>query len=170
MDLTSSASTAMPRPSKTSKVFEDVLWPRPSQFALWYRLQAGAEPQRESIKITPQTADFTPSIEQSVPPTPSESRKRFDAYPGRFRLRSVRRQGYQLTAVSIEGASVDDGVIHVRKKRRHTQSAGVGQRPVVSLAQSRLFSAGHARHIEQKAEGHYFLARHDSDLVSRWHR
>ncbi len=66
----------------------------------------------------------------------------------------------------VEGASVEDGVIHVRKRRHMVRFSGVAERPAVSL--NRGFSAPVTLSVEQKADDQFFLARHDSDAFSRW--
>jgi aminopeptidase N len=145
------------------KVFEDVSGRDLSQFALWYH-QAGTPNLSVSSSYNPATADFTLNIEQSVPPTPSESRKRLMHIPVAFGL--VGPDGNDIVYGSVEGASVEDGVIHVKKRRHTIRFSGVAERPVVSL--NRGFSAPITLAIEQTPDAHYFLARHDSDLVSRW--
>ena len=145
------------------KVFEDVSGRDLSQFALWYH-QAGTPNLSVSASHNPVTAEFTLEIEQSVPPTPSESRKRLMHIPIAFGL--VGPNGKDIAYSSVEGALVEDGVIHVKKRRHAIRFLGVPERPAVSL--NRGFSAPVTLAIEQRPEGRYFLARHDSDLVSRW--
>ncbi len=145
------------------KVFEDVSGRDLSQFALWYH-QAGTPNLSVTSSHNPATAEFTLDIEQSVPPTPSESRKRLMHIPVAFGL--VGPDGADVAYSDVEGALVDDGVIHVRKRRHAVRFSGVSKRPTVSL--NRGFSAPITLAIEQRSEGHYFLARHDSDLFSRW--
>ena len=145
------------------KVFEDVSGRDLSQFALWYH-QAGTPNLSVTSSHNPATAEFTLEIEQSVPPTPSESRKRLMHIPVVFGL--VGPDGEDIAYESVEGATVDNGVIHLRKRRHTVRFSGVKARPAVSL--NRGFSAPVTLAIEQKPEGHHFLARHDSDLFSRW--
>ncbi len=145
------------------KVFEDVSGRDLSQFALWYH-QAGTPNLSVSSFHDPASAEFVLEIEQSVPPTPSESRKRLMHIPVAFGL--VGPDGTDIAYGDVEGASVEDGVIHVKKRRHTIRFSGVPQHPAVSL--NRGFSAPITLAIEQKPERHYFLARHDSDLVSRW--
>ncbi|MCV3240046.1 aminopeptidase N [Mesorhizobium sp. ZC-5] len=145
------------------KVFEDVSGRDLSQFALWYH-QAGTPNLSVTSSHNPTTAEFTLEIEQSVPPTPSESRKRLMHIPVVFGL--VGSDGEDIAYESVEGATVDNGVIHLRKRRHTVRFSGVKARPAVSL--NRGFSAPVTLAIEQKPEGHHFLARYDSDLFSRW--
>jgi aminopeptidase N len=144
-------------------VFEDVSGKELSQFALWYH-QAGTPNLSVTASHDPATAEFTLDIEQSVPPTPSESRKRLMHIPLAFGL--VGPDGRDLAYDSVDGAAVENGVLHVRKRKHSIRFAGVPQRPVVSL--NRGFSAPITLTQEQRREDQIFLARNDSDAFSRW--
>jgi aminopeptidase N len=145
------------------KVFEDVSGRDLSQFALWYH-QAGTPNLTVTTAHNPAFAEFTLEIEQSVPPTPSESRKRLMHIPLAFGL--VGPDGKDLPHAGAEGASVENGVIHIRKRRHVVRFSGVSERPAVSL--NRGFSAPITLSVEQRPEDQFFLARHDSDAFSRW--
>ena len=145
------------------KVFEDVSGQDLSQFALWYH-QAGTPNLSVTSSHDPAAARFTLDIEQSVPPTPSESRKRLMHIPVAFGL--VGTDGNDIAYADVDGALVEDGVIHVKRRRHTIRFSGVPKAPAVSL--NRGFSAPITLALEQKPESHYFLARHDSDLISRW--
>jgi aminopeptidase N len=145
------------------KVFEHVSGRDLSQFALWYH-QAGTPNLAVTTSHNPASAEFTLEIEQSVPPTPSESRKRLMHIPLAFGL--VGPDGKDLAYGSAEGASVENGVVHIRKRRHVVKFSGVSERPAVSL--NRGFSAPITLSVEQRAEDQFFLARHDSDAFSRW--
>ncbi|MDB5924868.1 MAG: aminopeptidase, partial [Betaproteobacteria bacterium] len=145
------------------KVFEDASGRDLSQFALWYH-QAGTPNLTVSSTHNPAAQEFTLEIEQSVPPTPSESRKRLMHIPLAFGL--IGAGGNPVEYSGVEGASVEDGVIHVRKRRHMVRFSGVAERPAVSL--NRGFSAPVTLSVEQKADDQFFLARHDSDAFSRW--
>ena len=145
------------------KVFEDVSGRDLAQFALWYH-QAGTPNLTVSSTHNAAAREFTLEIEQSVPPTPSESRKRLMHIPLAFGL--VGADGKPVTWDAVEGATVDDGVIHVRKRRHTVRFSGVSERPSVSL--NRGFSAPITLSVQQKAEDQFFLAAHDSDAFSRW--
>jgi len=145
------------------KVFEDASGRDLSQFALWYH-QAGTPNLTVSSTHNPASHEFTLEIEQSVPPTPSESRKRLMHIPLAFGL--IGAGGKPVEYSGVEGASVEDGVIHVRKRRHMVRFSGVAERPAVSL--NRGFSAPVTLSVEQKADDQFFLARHDSDAFSRW--
>ncbi|MER8462221.1 aminopeptidase N [Mesorhizobium sp. M1396] len=145
------------------KVFEDASGRDLSQFALWYH-QAGTPNLTISSTYNPAAREFTLEIEQSVPPTPSESRKRLMHIPLAFGL--IGAGGKAVEYSGVEGASVEEGVIHVRKRRHMVRFSGVAERPAVSL--NRGFSAPVTLSVEQKADDQFFLARHDSDAFSRW--
>ncbi|MER9522934.1 aminopeptidase N [Mesorhizobium sp. M0292] len=145
------------------KVFEDVSGRDLSQFALWYH-QAGTPNLTVSSTHNPATREFTLEIEQSVPPTPSESRKRLMHIPLAFGL--VGAGGEPVAYGGVEGAAVEDGVIHIRKRRHMVRFSGVAERPAVSL--NRGFSAPITLSVEQKADDQFFLAGHDSDAFARW--
>jgi aminopeptidase N len=145
------------------KVFEDVSGRDLAQFALWYH-QAGTPNLTVSYTHNAAAREFTLEIEQSVPPTPSESRKRLMHIPLAFGL--VGADGKPVAWDAVEGATVDDGVIHIRKRRHTVRFSGVSQRPSVSL--NRGFSAPITLSVQQKSDDQFFLAAHDSDAFSRW--
>lgn len=145
------------------KVFEDASGRDLSQFALWYH-QAGTPNLTVSSTHNPATREFTLEIEQSVPPTPSESRKRLMHIPLAFGL--VGAGGEPVAYGGVEGAAVEDGVIHIRKRRHMVRFSGVDERPAVSL--NRGFSAPITLSVEQKTDDQFFLAGHDSDAFARW--
>ncbi len=145
------------------QVFEDASGRDLSQFALWYH-QAGTPNLAITTSHDAAAGEFTVEIEQSVPPTPSESRKRLMHIPLGFGL--VGPDGKDFEAESVEGALVEDGIIHVRKRRHVVKFSGVAERPVLSL--NRGFSAPITLSVEQRREDQMFLARHDSDPFSRW--
>jgi aminopeptidase N len=145
------------------KVFEEVSGQDLSQFALWYH-QAGTPNVTVSGSHNAASGEFTLEIEQSVPPTPSESRKRLMHIPLAFGF--VGPDGKDMAYADVEGADVADGVIHLRKRRHVVKFSGIAERPSVSL--NRGFSAPITLSVAQSAEDQAFLARHDSDAFSRW--
>lgn len=145
------------------KAFEDASGKDLSQFALWYH-QAGTPNLSVSTAHDAERGEFRIEIEQSVPPTPSESRKRLMHIPLAFGL--VGPDGNDMQPEGVEGATVEGGVIHLKKRRHVVRFQGVKERPAVSL--NRGFSAPITLSAEQKPEDLLFLARKDSDLVARW--
>ena len=145
------------------KVFEDVSGRDLSQFALWYH-QAGTPNVTVNASHDATAATLTLEIEQSVPATPGETRKRLMHIPLAFGL--VGADGHDLTASHVEGATVENGVIHVRKRRHTVQFHGIAERTAISL--NRGFSAPVTVSFAQSAQERTFLARHDGDLFARW--
>ena len=122
------------------KVFEDVSGRDLSQFALWYH-QAGTPNLTVTTAHDPAKQQFVLEIEQSVPPTPSESRKRLMHIPLAFGL------------VGPDGADISPwhGRGRGRRERRHPHSQAPPCRAVFrhsrasgSVAQPRVLGAGDA--------------------------
>ncbi len=143
------------------KAFEDASGRDLSQFGLWYN-QSGTP--NLTIKASHEAGTLTLDIEQSVPPTPSESRKRAMHIPLAFGL--IGSDGKETGFTAAEGATVENGVIHIRKRSHKLRFHGVPERPVLSL--NRGFSAPVTLAIEQRPEDLAFLAGHDSDPFARW--
>ena len=145
------------------KVFEDVSGRDLSQFSLWYH-QAGTPNLTITAAYRAEAAELVLEIEQSVPPTPSESRKRLMHIPLAFGL--IGKDGKDIDYGHVDGASVENGVIHVRKRRHTVRFSDVRERPALSL--NRGFSAPITLSIEQTQDERTFLAGNDSDAFSRW--
>jgi aminopeptidase N len=118
------------------KVFEDVSGRDLSQFALWYH-QAGTPNLSVSASHDPAAGELVVEIEQSVPPTPSESRKRLMHIPLAFGL--VGPDGNDMAYSGVEGATVEDGVIHLKQTPPRGALLRHRRRPALSL--NRGFSA-----------------------------
>jgi aminopeptidase N len=145
------------------KVFEDASQRDLSQFSLWYH-QAGTPNVTVSTSYDQAAKSFSVEVEQSQPPTPGQSRKRVMQMPLAFGL--VGTDGTDAAYRSVEGATVENGVIQLRKRRHVVKFAGVEQRPVLSI--NRGFSAPVTLSIQMKAQDRLFLALHDSDTYGRW--
>jgi len=145
------------------KCFEEASGRDLAQFSLWYH-QAGTPNVAVSWSYDAARREAVLEIEQSSPPTPSESRKRLLHIPLAFGL--VGPDGGDLKWSSVEGATVEDGVIHLKKRRHVVRFRGIAERPALSL--NRGFSAPVTLSVEQKPGELAFLARHDSDLFCRW--
>ncbi|MBI1620733.1 aminopeptidase N [Aquamicrobium zhengzhouense] len=145
------------------KVFEEVSGTDLSQFSLWYH-QAGTPNVAISASYDPAKQTFTLDIEQSVPPTPSETRKRPMHIPLAFGL--IGPDGGDIKPSATDGATVANGVIHIKKRKHTVHFHGIASRPVLSI--NRGFSAPVTIAMEQSAEDLLFLARKDSDLFGRW--
>ena len=143
--------------------FEEVSAKDLSQFALWYH-QAGTPTLMVTAEWNKAAKTFTLDFEQTMKPTPGENRKKLMHIPVEFGL--IGLDGKPVEATSIEGSGVSGSVIHIRKKRQRIVFNGISERPVPSLLRG--FSAPVTLAFEQKPEDRLFLARHDSDLFSRW--
>jgi len=145
------------------KVFEDVSGMDLTQFSLWYH-QAGTPNVAISASYDPDAAVYVIEAEQSVPPTPSESRKRLMHIPLRFGL--IGKDGHDLAYAGAEGGQVADGTLHLKKRKHAFRFTGIPERPRLSI--NREFSAPVTMAVEQDDRELMFLARHDSDQFSRW--
>jgi len=145
------------------KVFEDASGRDLSQFALWYH-QAGTPNITVSTSHDAAKAEFVVEIEQSVPATPGQARKRTMHIPLAFGL--VGSDGADIPHGPADGATVENGVIHVTKRRHIVRFPGIAKAPVLSL--NRGFSAPVTLSFEQRTDNLLFLARHDSDPFNRW--
>jgi aminopeptidase N len=145
------------------KVFEDASGRDLSQFSLWYH-QAGTPNVAVSASHDARKREFVVEIEQSVPATPGQARKRMMHIPLAFGF--VGRDGKDISHGTADGALVENGVIHLTKRRHVVRFTGVAERPVMSL--NRGFSAPITLAVQQRAEDLLFLARHDSDPFNRW--
>ncbi len=145
------------------KAFEDASGQDLSQFFLWYQ-QAGTPNVTAKATYSAADKELILEIEQSVPPTPGESRKRIMHIPLAFGL--VGPDGEDMGWDHVEGATVRDGVIHLRKRKHRLRFQGIAKRPRLSL--NRGFSAPVTLSVEEKRADRLFLARHDGDPYGRW--
>ncbi|QDZ01142.1 aminopeptidase N [Nitratireductor mangrovi] len=145
------------------KVFEDAAGRDLSQFFLWYQ-QAGTPNVTAKARYDEGARVLAIDIEQSIPPTPGESRKKVMHIPLAFGL--VGPDGSDMDWKAVDGASVENGVIHLRKRKHALRFSGVSERPRLSL--NRGFSAPVTLSVEENRADRIFLARHDGDLFCRW--
>jgi aminopeptidase N len=142
---------------------EDVSGHDLSQLAQWYH-QSGTPNLTVSSAWDRSAKTLTLEIEQSCKPTPGESRKRLLHIPVAYALLSA--SGKVLEPKSVEGATIDSGVIHLRKKNHRIVFKGLKERPIPSLLRG--FSAPVTVAFQQKQEDLLFIARNETDLFSRW--
>ena len=137
------------------QVFEDVSGRDLSQFALWYHQAGTPNLTRRRPHTMPANANFTIEIEQSVPPTPSESRKRLMHIPLAFGLvgadgKDMRLRQRRGRRPSRTASSTSASASHVVTFSRRRRAAG-------AVAQPRLLGAGHA--VGRAAGGRPVLPR-----------
>ncbi|MCX8280609.1 aminopeptidase N [Phyllobacterium sp. 0TCS1.6C] len=145
------------------KVFEDVSGEDLGQFALWYD-QAGTPNLAVTYDYDAASKVFEIEIEQSQKPTPGQPSKKPMHIPVQFGLLGAK--GRELKPASVKGGTVKGDVIHLRKRKERFSFSGIGERPVPSLL--RQFSAPVTMTSELTRSDLVFLARHDTDEVTRW--
>jgi aminopeptidase N len=143
--------------------FEEVSGRDLGQLEQWYH-QAGTPNLTVSSAWDRSAKTFTLEFEQSCKATPGESRKKLLHIPVAFAL--FGSDGQQIEPKSVEGASIEGGLIHLRKKHHQVVFKGLKERPVPSLLRG--FSAPVTLSFQQKQEDQLFIARNESDLFSRW--
>ena len=132
------------------------------QFALWYS-QAGTPSVSVSTDWNEAAKTFKVTLEQSLAPTPGQSRKALMHIPLAYGL--ILPDGMEFEGQPQDG-DADDGVFHLTKRKQTFSFSDVPGRPVLSI--NRGFSAPVNIAMEQSAADLAHIARHDSDGVSRW--
>jgi aminopeptidase N len=99
-----------------------------------------------------------------VPPTPGQQTKQPMHIPLAMGL--LLEDGSEANVTSVAGGEFAGGVLHLTQRSQTFTFEGVASRPVLSL--NRSFSAPVNLHLDQSAEDIIHIARHDSDLFSRW--
>jgi aminopeptidase N len=110
------------------------------------------------------TKTFEVELEQVLPTVRFEGRKRLLHIPLSFGL--IGRNGHDMAYDSVDGGTVERGVIHLRKRHQTLRFSGVAAEPTLSI--NRGFSAPISLVSTRKQSEGIFLARNDSDLVNRW--
>ncbi|MBP1850875.1 aminopeptidase N [Rhizobium halophytocola] len=145
------------------KCFEDANSVDLAQFSLWYN-QAGTPQVTVSSAYDEKASTFTLSLEQVVAATPGQPTKEPMVIPLSFSLLSD--DGTVLTPSSVEGGKVAGDVLQLVERSQTFVFQGIASRPVLSL--NRGFSAPITLHYPQSKDDLAHIARHDSDLFSRW--
>ncbi len=145
------------------KCFEDACGRDLTQFFLWY-VQAGTPLVSVSTSYDTATATFTLSLEQTVAPTPGQNLKKPLHIPLSTAL--ILDNGQIATPAKVEGGEFRDGILHLTERSQSFTFSGISSRPVLSL--NRGFSAPINLHLEQSSDDLIQIARHETDLFSRW--
>ncbi|SOE17441.1 alanyl aminopeptidase [Hoeflea halophila] len=132
------------------------------QFALWYS-QAGTPSVSVSTDWNEAAKSFKVTLEQSLAPTPGQSRKALMHIPLAYGL--ILPDGSEFNG-QPQGGEAGNGVFHLTKRKQTFSFTDVPGRPVLSI--NRGFSAPVNIAMEQSADDLAHIARHDSDGVSRW--
>jgi len=134
-----------------------------SQFALWYH-QPGTPQVQVTTSYKAKTKTFEVELEQALPSVRFEGRKRLLHIPLSFGL--IGRNGHDMTYDGVDGAVVENEIIHLRKRHQTVRFSGVAAEPSLSI--NRGFSAPIGLISTQSQSERIFLARNDSDLFNRW--
>ncbi len=106
---------------------------------------------------------FKVTLEQSLAPTPGQSRKALMHIPLAYGL--ILPDGTEFEGQPT-GGEASDGVFHLTKRKQTFSFSNVPGRPVVSI--NRGFSAPVNIAMEQSPEDLAHISRHESDGVARW--
>jgi aminopeptidase N len=143
--------------------FEDASGRDLSQFSLWYH-QPGTPQVHVTTNYEATSKIFEVELEQILPTVRFDGRKRLLHIPLSFGL--VGRNGHGMAYDGVDGATVENDVIHLRKRHQTVRFSGVAAEPTLSI--NRGFSAPVSLVSTQKQAERVFLARSDSDLFNRW--
>jgi aminopeptidase N len=145
------------------RCFADVSGRDLSQFSRWYQ-QAGTPMVSVSATYDAAAQNFSLSLEQTIPATPGQAVKEAMHIPLSFAL--ILDNGAIAEPASVTGGEVTGDVLHLQERRQTFTFTGIASRPVLSL--NRSFSAPVNLDFTQSAADLAHIARHDSDLFSRW--
>ncbi len=145
------------------KCFEDASKVDLSQFMLWYS-QAGTPVVPVSAEYDREAKRLTLSVEQTLAPTPGQTRKRLMHIPLRIGL--VGPDGLDVIPAKITGIENDGDVFHLKARSHKIVFHGVQARPAVSV--NRDFSAPVIIDFSQSKSDLAQLAAGDSDAFNRW--
>jgi aminopeptidase N len=145
------------------KCFEDASKRDLSHFKLWYS-QAGTPELVAALSYDKAKKQAELKIEQVLPPTPGESRKKPLHIPVRLGL--IGGNGQEIPLKRDTGETIADGVLHVTKRSQTFRFADVPSPPVPSILRG--FSAPVNLTINLADRDLEFLMAHDQDLFNRW--
>lgn len=132
------------------------------QFARWYG-QAGTPKLAISEKFDKKKQTYTLEFEQSIDPTPGQSKKKVVPIPVRFGLLSSSGEVLEVQSTS---PAVRDDLIVVNKKKMSVTFTGLAEKPIPSLLRG--FSAPVLIEFKESAANRLIRAKHDPDLYNRW--
>ena len=143
--------------------FADVSKRDLSQFMIWYA-QAGTPHLVCTLKHDAKSATVDLAIEQVLPPTPGQPRKKPLHIP--IKLGLLGGDGSDLTLTLANGDKCADGLIEMTKRNERFRFTGIRERPVASLLRG--FSAPVNITLEQSDADLQLLIAHDTDSYNRW--
>jgi aminopeptidase N len=134
-----------------------------TQFKLWYS-QAGTPELVCSLSFDKSKKQAELKVEQVLPPTPGETKKKPLHIPLRFGL--IGSNGQDIALVRDTGEAVDDGVLHITRRAQTFRFQDVPSSPVPSLLRG--FSAPVNLTVSMSDRDLEFLMANDSDHFNRW--
>ena len=143
--------------------FEDANDVSLKQFQTWYH-QAGTPELvcKFDYDAKKQTAEL--SVEQVLPPTPGESKKKPLHIP--LKLGLIGSDGQDMPLVKAGEGVVSDGILHITRRSQKFRLTDLPERPVVSYLRG--FSAPVNLTADMSDRDLEFRMAHDSDLFARW--
>ncbi|MDO6966791.1 aminopeptidase N [Rhizobium alvei] len=145
------------------RCFEDASGRDLGQFSRWYH-QAGTPVVTVSARYDAGAKTLTMDVEQMIPPTPGQQVKEPMHIP--LAMGFILDNGTEVQPTGVSGGEYADGVLHLTERTQSITFEGISSRPVLSL--NRGFSAPINLHYDMPVEDMVQIARHDSDLFSRW--
>ncbi|HYD15594.1 MAG TPA: aminopeptidase N [Hyphomicrobium sp.] len=143
--------------------FEDASKRDLSHFKLWYS-QAGTPELVCALSYDKAKKQAELKVEQVLPPTPGESKKKPLHIPVRIGL--IGGNGQEIPLKQADGDTIDDGVLHVTKRTQTFRFDEVPSPPVPSILRG--FSAPVNLTLNLTDRDLEFLMVHDQDLFNRW--
>ena len=143
--------------------FEDASKRDLSHFKLWYS-QAGTPELVAALSYDRAKKQAELKIEQVLPPTPGESRKKPLHIPVKVGL--LGGNGQEIALKRDTGEDIADGVLHVTKRSQTFRFVDVPSPPVPSILRG--FSAPVNLTLNLADRDLEFLMAHDQDLFNRW--
>ena len=134
-----------------------------SQFQTWYH-QAGTPELVCQVTHNAKNKSVDLTVEQVLPPTPGEARKKPLHIPLRIGL--LGPSGGEISLKLDSGERIRDGLLHVTKRTQKFRFVDVAEAPIASLLRG--FSAPVNLTIDRSDSELAFLIANDSDLFARW--
>ncbi|HEX2843288.1 aminopeptidase N [Hyphomicrobium sp.] len=145
------------------KCFEDASKRDLSHFKLWYS-QAGTPELVCAMSYDKAKKQAQIKIEQVLPPTPGEIKKKPLHIPVKIGL--IGGNGQEIALKRDTGETIEDGIVHVTKRTQTFRFDDVPSAPVPSILRG--FSAPVNVTLNLSDRDLEFLMAHDQDLFNRW--
>ncbi|WP_333793412.1 aminopeptidase N [Hyphomicrobium sp.] len=143
--------------------FEDASGRDLSHFMLWYA-QAGTPELVSTLSYDKAKKQAELKIEQVLPPTPGEARKKPLHIPVRIGL--IGRDGEEIPLKRDKDDAIDSCVLHVTKRSQTFRFVDVPSPPVASILRGFSAPVNVTQNLSDRDLA--FLMVHDQDLFNRW--